>query len=104
MQLHSFASSGERSEQLVADLVIALVERMLGEVIGWNFDSRRSVSLEELARGLARIMWGVESHIHKKWFALLRRFPQVRDGVIGPDRCGVPDFIMLGIRPLFRMV
>ncbi len=107
MKAHGFSGSGEGSKEFVANLVVALIKRMLGRVVGWNGDTILRVAFDKFARGLARVMRGVESDVEKKGIVALGGEADLSGGGIGPNGGGVADFVRAGIgagvMPLFRM-
>ena len=63
VHLHGFARARERRQQLVPDLVVALVERMLRQVIRRHLDARGRIAVHVLLRRLPRIVRRIEAHI-----------------------------------------
>ena len=92
MHLHRLLRARERRQPLIAQLVVALVERMLGHVIRRDLDILGRVHIDVFFRRLPRIMWSVERHVHKEWIVTLRDVVlQVLDGGVGPELAAVDD-------------
>ncbi len=100
MKLNGGAGAGEWGEEFVADAVVALIEGVFGKIVGRDLDSVRWIAFNEIARGLARIVRGIEADVHEKRLAGGSFGLQVFDGAVDPKCGGVADLALRAVQPL----
>ncbi len=90
----------EGREDLVAGLVLALIEGMLGEEVGRDSDLVGRVEVEVLLRCLTGVVRGVEAYVHEERVRFGGDLPgEVVDGGVGVEGAGVLDGLVLAVEP-----
>ena len=84
--------------------MVALVERMLGQIVRRNLDFTGRIHVQEFLRRLAGVVRSIESHIHEEGVVpLSRAVRQVVNGAGGPGDTGVLNRINGPVQPEARM-